>query len=101
MEMEISGIIFDITALFLKSVIRRWPAIILAANRIDKVIGRIKFLIVSMHTIKIISVDGVPWGTKCENMWFVLNNQPKIIIVIQAGKAKDKVIIIWLVDVKI
>lgn len=40
------------------------PAIILAANRIAKVNGRIKALIVSISTIKGISTEGVPLGIK-------------------------------------
>jgi hypothetical protein len=44
------------------------PAIILAANRIAKVPGRIIFLIVSIHTIKGIRTGGVPWGTRWANI---------------------------------
>ena len=43
---------------------RRCPAIILAVNRIAKVIGRINRLTDSMITIKGIKIDGVPWGVK-------------------------------------
>lgn len=42
----------------------RWPAIILAVSRIDRVIGRIINLIDSMITINGISRIGVPWGVK-------------------------------------
>ena len=43
---------------------RRWPAIILAAKRTDRVRGRISLLIISISTINGIKVGGVPRGTK-------------------------------------
>lgn len=46
------------------SVNSKWPATILAANRIDKVIGRMMLLIVSIITIIGIKNLGVPTGTK-------------------------------------
>lgn len=49
---------------FPKRVSNKCPAIILAVSRTAKVIGRITFLIVSIHTIKGIKTLGVPWGTK-------------------------------------
>lgn len=57
-------------------VINKWPAIILAANRIAKVSGRIIFLIVSITTIKGIKIVGVPFGIKWINKLEVLKNQP-------------------------
>jgi len=42
----------------------KWPAIILAANRIDKVKGRIKWLILSIITIIGERNNGLPSGTK-------------------------------------
>ena len=45
---------------FPKRVNNKCPAIIFAANRTAKVPGRIKFLIVSIHTIKGIRIGGVP-----------------------------------------
>ena len=45
----------------------KWPATILAANRIDKVKGRMIFLTVSIITITGIKNLGVPTGTKCAN----------------------------------
>lgn len=80
---------------------KRWPAIILAERRIAKVPGRIILLIVSIHTIKGIRIEGVPKGTKWVNMWIVFWIQPKIINLIHKGKARVKVITIWLVLVKI
>jgi len=43
---------------------KRWPAIILAANRTAKVMGRIIDLTVSIITITGIKGAGVPRGTK-------------------------------------
>lgn len=43
---------------------RRCPATMLAANRTDRVIGRIKFLTSSIITIKGIRAVGVPSGIK-------------------------------------
>lgn len=42
----------------------KWPAIIFAAKRIDKVKGRIKCLILSINTIKGAKTNGLPLGTK-------------------------------------
>lgn len=50
---------------------RRCPAIILAANRIANVPGRIMLLMVSIHTMKDIRATGVPWGTRWANIWLV------------------------------
>lgn len=78
--------------------VRRWiskcPLIILADNRTDKVIGRIKFLIDSIITIKKVKIIGDPRGTK----WVIilLNDviHPFSIKVNQRGKAIiiDKII---------
>ena len=51
----------------------------LADKRIDKVIGRIIRLVVSIKTIKIDNINGVPTGIRWENKWLVRLNQPKII----------------------
>lgn len=53
---------------------RRCPAVMLAANRTPKVIGRIIFLISSIKTINLIRNTGVPVGTKC------LKNLPKLVL---------------------
>lgn len=55
----------------LNNVINKWPAIIFAVNRIARVIGRIIFLMVSIHTIKGIKIGGVPCGIRWENILFV------------------------------
>lgn len=47
-----------------RRLIIKWPAIILAANRIAKVNGRIKCLIISITTIKGAKYRGLPSGTK-------------------------------------
>ena len=49
------------------NVSNKCPATIFAANRIDKVIGRIILLIVSIITIMGIKNVGVPTGTKWAN----------------------------------
>lgn len=84
----------------LRREIRRWPAIIFAARRTERVIGRIKFLIVSIKTIKEESIIGVPFGTKWENIWLVFLIQPNSIKIIQNGSAKEILIRICLVAVK-
>ena len=86
---------------FPKRVSNRWPAIIFAANRMAKVPGRITFLTVSINTIKGVNPIGVPAGTKWANMCLVWFSQPKIINEAHKGKARDKVIAICLVLVKI
>lgn len=85
---------------FPKRVSNKWPAIIFADNRTANVPGRIIFLIVSIKTIKGIKTGGVPWGTKCANICFVLLIHPKNIKLNHKGRAKDKVSVIWLVLVK-
>jgi hypothetical protein len=47
-----------------------------AASRTDSVIGRIRFLTVSIKTINIISAPGVPDGTKWANIIRVELIQP-------------------------
>lgn len=80
--------------------INKWPLIILADKRIDKVIGRIKFLMVSIITIKNVSIIGDPMGTK----WVIilLNDviHPFNIKVNQTGNAIIIDKIIWLEGVK-
>ena len=54
--------------MFPRRVISKWPAIIFADKRIANVPGRIRFLIVSIHTIKGIRTGGVPCGTRWANI---------------------------------
>lgn len=84
----------------LKREISKWPAIIFAARRTERVIGRIKFLIVSIKTIKEDNSMGVPEGTKWENMWLVFLIHPNNMKIIQNGMARDILIRICLVAVK-
>lgn len=72
----------------------------MAINRTDKVIGRIKFLTVSIKTIKELKKIGEPNGTKWViNLLNLLNNL-KTIILNQIGKARYIVKIKWLDAVK-
>jgi len=82
--------------LFPRSVNSKWPAIILAVRRTANVPGRIRFLIVSMMTMNVISIVGVPCGTKCSNMWLVFNMN-----LIHKDRARVSVRIRCLVLVKI
>lgn len=61
---------------FPNKVINKCPAIILAVSRTANVPGRIILLIVSIHTINGIKIPGVPWGTKWQNMCWVLFIHP-------------------------
>jgi hypothetical protein len=47
-----------------------------------------------------ISMAGVPWGTRCSNMWLVFLIQPNNINLIHSGKAKVNVSARCLVLVK-
>jgi hypothetical protein len=51
----------------------------LAINRMDRVSGRIRFLIISITTIKFIRATGVPVGVMCVIIFFVFFNHPIII----------------------
>ena len=79
----------------------KWPATILAANRIERVIGRIIFLTVSIITIIGIKNDGVPKGTKWASKLLYWNMIENNIVPNQIGRAKTKVIDKCLVLVKI
>jgi len=87
--------------IFPSSVISRCPAIIFAANRTERVIGRMILLIISIHTINDIRAIGVPWGTKCANICIVWLIQPYSIKDSQRGRAKVRVKIKCLEAVKI
>jgi hypothetical protein len=86
---------------FPKRVNNKCPAIIFAESRTARVPGRMIFLIVSIRTIKGINTGGVPCGTKCANICFVLLIQPKNMKLSHRGRASDRVNVIWLVLVKI
>lgn len=71
----------------------------LAANRTERVKGRIKFLINSIKTIKGIKALGVPKGTKWANMCVGVFIQPIIICPSHKGRAKATVKVRWLEEV--
>lgn len=83
-----------------KRVSNKWPAIMLAARRTARVPGRITFLIVSINTIKGMSTDGVPWGTKWANICWVWLIHPETINVTHKGIDKERVITMCLDLVK-
>lgn len=72
-----------------------------AIRRTDRVMGRIRFLTLSIITMKGIRGPGVPEGTICANMWAVLLIQPKIMNAPHKGKAKARVRAMCLGEVKI
>ena len=82
-------------------VINRWPAIILAANRIAKVRGRMIELIISIIVINGINRVGVLVGIKCAKNEEVFMRLPYILIDSQTGKANLIVKVIWLEAVKL
>lgn len=82
------------------NVINKWPAIMFAISRTERVIGRIMFLIVSIITMNIIKAGGVPNGTRWENIIMVELIHPYNIIANHIGKAILNVIKMWLVAVK-
>ena len=75
--------------------ISRCPATILAVNRTHNVIGRIKFLISSIATMKFISSTGVPCGSMWESMCLVFFVHPFNIIAIHSVKERGRVITRW------
>lgn len=74
--------------LLAKRVSNRWPAIILAAKRTDKVKGRIIVLISSIITIKGINAAGVPRGTRWANMEEGVLTEANIMWPNHRGRAK-------------
>lgn len=77
--------------MFPSRVSSRCPAIMFAVRRTARVPGRIRFLTVSITTMKGISGAGVPWGTRCSNMWFMFLIHPNSINVTHRGKASVSV----------
>jgi len=71
-----------------------------AVKRTASVPGRIRFLIVSIININGINMVGVPWGTRCSNMWLVFLIHPNSINLTHKGKARVSVRIKCLVLVK-
>ena len=60
----------------------------------------VRLLIVSMISINSINTVGVPWGTKCSNMWLVLSIHLNNMNLIHRGRAKVSVSVKSLVLVK-
>lgn len=100
MNICINKIIIIIELKFIK-VINKCPAIILAVNRIDREIGRINILIVSIIVIKGVNKIGVLRGIRWAIIIFEFLYIDIIIKNIQNGKAKVKEKIICLEDEKI
>lgn len=75
--------------------ISRCPAIRFAVKRTQRVIGRIRFLVISIMTMKDMRMGGVPWGTKWASMWFVFFDQPNITIANQEARDRGSVIVRW------
>jgi hypothetical protein len=72
-----------------------------AANRTDRVSGRITLLISSIITIKGIKGYGVPKGTKCAKKPLIFLIVEKIIYPSHSGRAKETVKVKCLEEVKI
>ena len=66
------------------------PAIMLAVNRTHNVMGRIRFLVISIITMNGMRYEGVLWGTKWESIFFVIFNHPRKLtdnhIIMERGK---------------
>lgn len=84
-------IVFASLILLPNNLISKCPAIMLAVRRTARDPGRIKFLIVSIKTIKGIKIGGVPLGIMWANISWVLLIHPNSIILIHRGRASDKV----------
>ena len=77
------------------------PAIILANNLTERLIGLLKYEIISMTTINGNKTIGTPLGTnsfKYPNLCLI---KPIIVTPIKINPAKTKVTIMWLVTVKV
>jgi hypothetical protein len=90
-------LIFLLIIKFLRRISRRCPAIMFAASRTDRVIGRIMLLIISIRTIIGRRGEGVPTGTRWINILFmdafIVNNMRDAQMVNAAGR----VITMWAV----
>lgn len=80
---------------FPSRVISRCPAIRLAVSRTQSVIGRIRFLVNSINTMKDIRAFGVPCGTKCASMWFVFLTHPNKTMASQKVRESGRVVVKW------
>ncbi len=66
------------------------PAVILAANRNESVMGRTKFLTVSIITRNGFNAVGAPDGRRCAKNIEGLDTEADKIIVNQSGNPKDR-----------
>jgi len=71
-----------------------------AISRTDRVIGRIKFLVSSIITIKFIRGIGVLCGTMCLRMMAGFLNNPIILILSHIDNDRGKITEIWEDSVK-
>lgn len=77
MTIKVTKITLEAKAVWFPSkVIRRWPAIIFAIRRTERVIGRITLLTVSIKTMNGMRTKGVLWGKVCANIWLVRLTHP-------------------------
>jgi hypothetical protein len=67
------------------------PVIMFVIKRNASVPGRIRLLITSIITMNSISMSGVPWGTKCSNIWLVFLIHPNNINLIHIGRVRVNV----------
>lgn len=85
----------------LKRYINKCPAVIFAISRTDKVIGRIRFLIISIITMIGMRGDGEPIGTMWENIKLVFLNIKYIILAVHRVNLMGKIIDICDVNINI
>jgi hypothetical protein len=72
------------------------PALMFAASRNDRVIGRIMILVDSISTRKGFSHSGAPSGSRCAVVALMFQVRLDIISASQRGRPKDSVKIRWL-----
>lgn len=85
---------------FLRRVNKRCPAIMLAASRTERVMGRMILLVISIMIIKGIRGVGVPNGTRWARKLVILFQRENRMKPSQKGRAKDKEMVRCLVEVK-
>lgn len=75
----------------------KWPAIIFATSRTDRVIGRIRLLTISINTIIGINIVGEPIGTIWDNILLVFLMEKYITFVVHIIISIGRTIDIWAV----
>jgi len=93
--------ILKIIIFLLIRAIKICPAVMLAANRTDRVMGRIIWLVLSIKTINWERAMGVPDGTKWENALLVFLIKTNKTYLNQKGIPTERLKLIWAVAVKI